>query len=201
MKTCWQDENSVGYMVSSLALHKPLNEISHGIILKKFIEHIYDDSYEFLDVGCGGGLVSSLIPSGKYTGVDLPHIIDKFTKLFFNQHSYIKCDLENEDLSFLKDYDVLIMNAFIDVVKEPLIMLDKILENAPKYIIIHRQIITSKYKTTSIINQAYNGLTFCSILNDKDLSQLLDKHNYEILLNENSGIDDKYYSILIKKKN
>jgi len=134
-----------------------------------------------LDIGCGTSSSSLYCNEFIYEGCDLEHIINSCSKRNFPQYIYHIIDIENDDVSFIKNYNVLLLNGIIDVMQHPLLMLNKILTYATDYVIIHRQEI-SKTKPTHIIkNDSYGGYTYHSIINESDFNLLINAHKFKII--------------------
>jgi FkbM family methyltransferase len=87
--------------------------------------------------------------------------------------------------------------------QDGLSVLDKILQVAGKYVFIHRQEISEKKETHSIVNPSYNGVTYHSILNRKDFMDVIEKNNFQITHEENlefTNWENNGNSFVLKKR-
>ncbi len=123
------------------------------ILNREFPHIIYSDHFESLtqclqkikdikniiDVGCGNAEFGDVCQNVDYTGADLPHIINKVASVQRPAFNYITFDVEQDDLSFLNNYDLVFMNAFISEMRNPIKTLGSILDVSKKYVLIHRQ--------------------------------------------------------------
>ena len=124
MKTCWHDDKTTPREMIAGAQGKlwpKLKGSSHVSILKELINK--SGNKNVLDLGCGAAELSTILsPDHSYCGVDLPHTIDLVAKKLHPDLSYIKCDVECDDIKFLSDYDLIVMNAFIDVLNKTFLL-------------------------------------------------------------------------------
>ncbi len=149
----------------------------HGQTLEKMVKNYRGKT---IDLGCGASEVSVMF--NDYTGVDLPD---------FNVYE--------TDLKFIEEYDIVLMNAFIDVMQFPLYVLAKVLKHCKKYVILHRQEFT--HGPTGITQEpAYGGWTYHSHINNWDFKVLT--RDFKIKRKEKLNFDnweDGGYSILMKR--
>jgi len=188
MKTAWYDEENITKAMAASNFAK-LEDSEHFSSLKQCFNEltkIEDKKYSILDLGCGSGELGRVMNEHNYTGVDLPHVIDKVAKIKNPQNNYFYFDANKNNFDFLKNYDVIIMNSFLSEMPNWYVILSKILLNAKKFIIIHRQDMTEKnsflrdYKT-------YGGLTTINtFINISDFEKLITFNNFKINLNINS---------------
>jgi hypothetical protein len=188
MKTAWYNKKNItNAMVASNfgKLEDSDHFSSFKQCLNKLIE-IESKKYSILDLGCGAGELGRVMSDHDYTGADLPHVIDKVAKIKNPQNNYFYFDANENSFDFLKNYDIIIMNSFLSEVPNWYVILSKILLNAKKFIIIHRQDMTEKnsflrdYKT-------YGGLTTINtFINISDFEKLITFNNFKINLNINS---------------
>lgn len=197
--TCWYSKNYVyPHMTDAIRKHVPLNEIGHGKSLIELLNIIDSKEKTILDLGCGGALLHTII-NGLYTGADMQHIIENVSKKCFNDLNYKIVDVINDDLNFLIDYDIIVMNALIDVMQYPLFILDKILKKCNNYVILHRQEIVDG-KTIVIQNPSYGGTTYHTMININDFNNIIKNTDFEIIKNINSNLDvNTWRSFLLKK--
>lgn len=209
--TCWHDKRTI---IDELNRNYPvyinlMAETEHINALKKSISFIETDykgreKLNIIDIGCGTAQISLLFDKTQweYEGCDLAHILQYCAQKWHPENVYYPFEAENSHYHFLKNYDVVLMNAFIDVMENPLIILDKVLSNAKKYAILHRQEISQTKPTYVTENPSYGGITFHSIINKNDFLRLLKEHNFEISINNNCGFnnwENKGDSILLQK--
>jgi SAM-dependent methyltransferase len=185
MKTCWHDHSTTPSQMIAGAkgqLWPKLSESGHAATLIKFIKLANKTS--ILDLGCGAAELNTILPEEyAYCGADLPHIIDLVARKLHPDLHYIKCDIEQDDINFLSNYDLIVMNAFIDVLDRPLQVLDKILCNATGSVLLHRQEIGNR--TMIEVNDSYGGKTFKSILSRSELDDVIGKYGYKIKAEHN----------------
>ncbi len=157
-----------------------IREVPHLLVLKELIKDIRNLST--IDLGCGNQAVKPLFKS--YVGVDLPW------------------DIFEDDITFIKDYRTVLMNAFIDVLQYPIVGLTSVLKNASRYIILHRQEFTDHLTTVSQ-QDSYGGWTWHSKINRKEFAILIKFYHFSISKELSCGFDnwkDGGSSILLKKK-
>jgi hypothetical protein len=175
---CWNDPKTRRKMLSRC---EDLNKKQHGKVLIDLIHGI--SHLKTIDLGCGNERYGYLFSD--YEGIDLPE---------FNVYE--------SDCKFIAKYDIVLTNAFIDVMEFPVLVMDKILTHATNYVIIHRQELT-KEKTSVEKRSSYGGWTWHSKINDSEFYELLKKHNFEIIKKLSCGFDnwnDGGLSFLLKAK-
>lgn len=186
--TCWYNESNckvaLGY-ASKLGLDNVAYPYVLNGLVSLAIEN--DKKLNVLDIGCGSAALQTMdiIKNNfEYCGVDMPLTIDNISNVMYPNANYIKCDIvEETDLGFIGFYDLVIMNAVIDVMQHPIEVLAKILSFAKKDVIIHRQRIT--YKNTFVEKHpSYGGETFCSIINEDDFRAVVWDNSFEIVKKE-----------------
>lgn len=153
-----------------------------------------------IELGCGAGAFQKLYGDLFYVGADLPHIIDQVSSRFNPDAKYIKFDVYSNPLDFARLFDVVLMNAFIDIMEQPLEILDKVLKHSSNYVLIHRQEIDS-HSTRVVMNPSYGGTTFHSILNDSDFARLIKENDFSVLDKRRllCYSHNETYSILLRK--
>lgn len=194
--TCWYSKDHYKQVKIFIEKESQLITTKHGRVLKGLIDLIPESEKEFLDIGCGACMVSEMV-NRNYTGVDLPEMIEKLAKNNFPIIHTIKCDFLEDNIDFISNYDIVLMNAFIDAMQYPLETLDLILSKCKKYVIIHRQEIHNE-KTKNYLNSAYGGNTYHSQINRKDFLRVL--RDFEILQEVNAGFGRDWKSFVLKKK-
>ena len=183
--TCWYDKKVCHEQMLLGArgeLWPVLERSDHFPILKNLIDSTEKDCLTLLDVGCGAADLSRVLSEYFYTGADLENIIKNVDRKMHPNKSYVHFDIYDgpESCEFVSEYDIVVMNAFIDVLENPLRGLENILKNASKYVIIHRQEI-DKGKTRVVKNPSYGGVTYHSIINEGDLDDILTKYKFDIV--------------------
>ena len=173
-----------------------LEKSDHWPVLKYLIDtcKLNYECKTLLDVGCGAAALSEHVALD-YTGCDLPNIVENVAMVRNPDNKYVKFDIEHSDLTFMKNYDVVVMNAFIDVLENPMAALDRVLSVASKFVICHRQKlgeITAVEKVPS-----YTGFSYGTTLGAKDVKECLEKHGFATVANYPSI--GNYYSFLLVK--
>jgi len=192
--TCWYDLNvEMCIQLMGKGLYK-----EYGRRLKKLVTMIPKDAKTIIDIGCGSGRSVMLFENYEYTGIDLPKVIETISKVVNPDLRFIKCDIIEDDIKFISKYDIVHMDAFIDSMQYPLQILDKILKNCSKYVLLFRQEIIDK-ETKVIKNPSYNGFTYHSLINRKSLLEVLGKYNFEILKEMDAGFGENWKIFLLKK--
>lgn len=202
---CWYNKEYFYKEINTAIInHEPFDELEHGKILISLINSIDKEGYKFLDIGTGGGLSNTIVKKSKFIGCDLPDVIDNV--FLVNQPSldYIKCDITKDDLSFISGMDVVLLNAVLDILKQPLKVLGNILSQNPKYVIIHRQEIYDEPLNEKGVyyskDLSYGGWTYRTIISEKELKKIINFHKYYIMKEVNSGLGLKYNRSLILRK-
>lgn len=180
--TCWHTPEVINEMNRFYDLYKGNHEVGkHFNIFTQLLTLTDERGSELLDLGCGTAMLSEYCKEYKYIGADLPHIISGCAMRNYRKYFFRGCDLLNDDLSWINKYPVISMNAVIDVMQDPIQMLRMVLTHAAKYIIIHRQEITEKGKTHSLLKPSYNSKTWHSVISREDLNNLLEEYNFDIV--------------------
>ena len=198
-KACWYDDVELPQKMldgASGKLWAPLDQSDHWPMLAYLLEacKINYPCRTVLDVGCGAAALSEHIEM-EYTGCDLEHIIDKVAKVRNPKNNYIKFDINDDDLSFVGNYDIVVMNAFIDVLENPMEALDKILSNAKKFVICHRQKLGSVTKIEKV--KSYSGFSWGTTLGVQEVKDCLQKHGFRTLVSYPTM--GQYHSFLLVK--
>jgi len=205
-KICWLDNDSVPAEMLKGAtgvLWPKLIHSDHVHVLSTLLDFCKEETENILDLGCGAAELSSLLthkwPNKKfnYSGADLPNVIDLVAKKLHPDYEYIKLDVLSDDLNFLNKYDLVVMNAFIDVMQNPLATLLKILKNSSKGVIIHRQRLTKDFTGSKLIDSAYGKQTYSSCISESDLIRILNMCEYKV--EKYSHWSSDFYSLLLKK--
>ncbi|GAF91354.1 unnamed protein product, partial [marine sediment metagenome] len=172
-KDCWNNPN-YDVWIEKLKEHPPLLTTKHGQLLYELIGMVDGYDKKLLDLGCGKAEISSLVKA-QYTGADLPNVIRNVSKKFNSELDYMYIDITTHKGYLLEGFDIIVMNAFIDVMKDPLKILDKVLNIAENYVILHRQHFTGN-ETHVEKRHSYGKETYHSIINTDDFIMLLVKY-------------------------
>lgn len=193
-ETCWHKQDVVAQMNTALpgylnVLHTTphVRAFQHNI---DFITTRAGKRIKIVDIGCGTGMISSLLFNHYYTGCDLPHVVEGCAKENFPDHAYFHFDIENSAPDFIKSYDMVLMNALVDIMAEPVAVLEKVMQQNPRFIFIHRQEFSASSETHVTQNPSYGGHTWHSIINRKEFEALADKHLYKIVTEQSCGFDN-----------
>jgi trans-aconitate methyltransferase len=150
-----------------------LEYTDHFKVLKNFIDEL--DIENMADIGCGAGELGRVYSNLKYVGYDLPHVIEKVSKVVNPNLEYVHFNTNDFNFSKFNQYDLLVCNSFISELINPFEVLNKIVKNTNRYLIIHRQFITNE-TNFSTYNTYGNLKTTRSHLSHKELNSLLIEH-------------------------
>ena len=144
-QTAWHDQKMPEKMMQTNFPHILYSD--HFGALKKCFDSIEGDANNLLDLGCGKAEISDAFPKYKYCGADLPHMIQKVSKILKPSLEYIEFDATIDNMDFVSSFDIVVMNSFLSEIETADEILCRVLKHAPKYVVIHRQIIKEKSKT------------------------------------------------------
>lgn len=197
--TAWtsNDDNLAKDMINGVLCKKPgwkkLEESSHFKYLNELI--LMTGCKSICDIGCGGGELGRVYKDYQYNGYDLPHIIEKVSKVCNPQLNYHHYDANNFTHNLFQQYELLVCNSFISELTNPLEILTQLLKNTSKYLIIHRQKIGNKTEIIQYTTYA-NLLTSQSIIGVEDFKQVLKETNTRVV---KEFMFDNLVSLLISK--
>jgi hypothetical protein len=201
-KICWHDP----------AVSSSMLKGSNGILFPKLVDsnyvHVLLDLVDIakphctscLDLGCGAADLSDLIVKRNmtYAGADLPHIIQNVAKVQHSSYNYYEFNVEtDDDLAFVGFYDLVVMNAFIDIMEHGKEILEKILPYCSKYVLIHRQRIDQKTEAV-LLPSLYGGKTWQYTIGYNDLFDTINKNGFKFV--REVPWEANSYSFLINKK-
>ena len=192
-QTCWYDKDGIcESMNRALSQALPvLNQTPHIAAFQRLMDSITaraGKGLKILDIGCGTAMISLFCKDHHYTGCDLPHIIEGCAKVNYPMHNYFAIDILNcTDFSFIEKYDVIIINALIDIMEQPMPVLQQVLAHAQHYILLHRQEISVARPTQSFLNPSYTSQTWHSIINKTDFEKLAADNFFKIATEEKCG--------------
>jgi len=175
---------------------KTLEQSDHFHIMKKTLSHI-DKSFTMVDIGCGAGDVSKFW-EGNYLGVDLEWVINNVAKVRNPNQQFLSLNVvDNAKLIGSCAKKFLFMNAFLDVVQDPIELLEELIKLKPEAIVIHRQRVDDNLKSEPRTSYA-GAVVNSSVISKDDIKRITFK------LNENSSVYfyhwyDEWYSIVITK--
>jgi hypothetical protein len=157
-KTAWYNDNELpNEMVLGATGGKGWPKLEHSEHFKTLNEVISSvKPKNIADIGCGAAELGRIYNNINYTGFDLPHIIEKVSKVVNPSLSYKPFDAYNFDYSEFKNYDILICNGFISELTRPFEVISNLLENTEHYLLIHRQYFSNK--TEIVEYQTYGNL-------------------------------------------
>lgn len=201
--TCWYDtEVCPNEMLKGARgeLFPSLENADHFPFLDHLVKQLPENA-SVLDLGCGAGAFSTVYNRFFYTGADLLHVITKTALQFNSRAKFVKFDAyEEEDYDILELFDVILMNAFIDIMEHPMYVLKNVLKNAENYVLLHRQEF-SNVPTHTIMQPSYGGQTFHSIINHDEFLASLTENNFFVLdkVRISCYTENNTYSYLLKK--
>ena len=184
MNTAWNNEEICQHILNTN--FPKLKDSIHFNALNQCVKKIGSDSYKtILDIGCCKAELAETFPQFQYTGADLPNIIEGVSKKIRPSLSYVYFNAETDDYSFMSDYDIIIMNSFLSEMSNGTEILNKILNHAKKYVVIHRQDIEEK--TTVANSQTYGGMnTVNFIISREDINKITNKNDCKIIFETQS---------------
>jgi len=169
------------------------------LVLDSFIKSI-NNCVTIADVGCGAAELGDIYKEFDYTGFDLPHIIDGVANVVNPNLKYVKFDAQTADFSVFKNFDLIICNGFISELPNPLEILNKLLMNMKKHLIIHRQFFNEDKLSLNVATNVSKYKTYGDLevvradIGKEEFNNLLTNH---IIIKEESNVFGK--SILIEK--
>lgn len=176
MNTAWHNHEICQHILNTN--FPPLQYSTHFPSLRRCVE-LAEGCHTVLDIGCCKAEFSEAFPNLNYTGADLEHIIEGVSRVLFPGLDYVYFDAHSSNYSMIKKYDLIIMNGFLSELPDPLLILENVVANAEKYIIIHRQDISEVNEL--IEYQTYGGMkTTNSVIRFVDLVEILKKHEWSI---------------------
>lgn len=184
--TCWYDlKTAPAEMIRGAKgeLWPVLEKSDHYPYLKSLMMPFINQNTKILDIGCGAAELSRLYGQCEYTGADLPHIIENVAKKMHPDNKYVPFDVYDEQMddSFISEANLIIMNAFIDVLEKPVIALQRILSKATGTVIIHRQSYHNDNNTHLSKHPSYGGTSYQSIINRSVFNNILEENDLEKL--------------------
>lgn len=157
-----------------------LEDSEHFKTLKELIS--LSNPSKMADIGCGAGELGRIYKENNYVGYDLPHIIDKVARIVNPNINFEYFDAYEFDYTNFKKFDLLVCNGFISELTEPMYVIEKLINNSEKSLIIHRQFFGEQ---NNLVNYStYGNLsTPRCIIKIEDLEKLLTKHTITKFVN------------------
>lgn len=200
---CWYQDKCVAEMNRFYDTHKNNEETSrHFKYFSELLGSTDEKDVDILDVGCGTGMLSEYCNGLIYSGIDLPHILTGCSMRNYPNYFYKPCDILTDDLKWINSYPIIALNAVVDVMQNPLELIEKILQSASKWVIIHRQEF-SEDKTSVSKNESYGSWTYHSKINKLEFKNLCDKYSFDIkkeLTLEYTNWEGNGNSVLLRKR-
>ena len=174
--TAWHNQDICRHILATQ--FPPLRDSAHFKSINACVSRAVGNSV--LDIGCCKAEFAKTFPQFDYTGADLEHIINHVSKVLQPNLKYITFDTDQDEYSFINNYDIIVMNSFLSEIPQSLNVLDKILCNAKAYIVLHRQDIQESVNTL-VEYSTYGGLKAVnSIINRDDFVNSLNRYNWTI---------------------
>ena len=168
-----------------------LEYTEHFKIINDFISSL--KVLKMADIGCGAGELGRVLHNINYIGFDLPHIIDKVSKVVNPNLNYSEFNADMFNYEVLKEFDLIVCNGFISELNNPIEVLNKLIENTSEYLLIHRQFFSDE-TNFSEYNTYGNLPTIRTHIGFDEFKKLL--INHKIINQVNNVWGD---TILIKK--
>lgn len=135
-----------------------------------------------IDLGCGTAMLSDFCKDFIYHGSDLRHVLSICAMRNYPQFLYRACDLIKDDLSWIREYPIAVLNGVIDIMSQPLEVLARVLNYCQEYLIIHRQEITENGQTHAVADgPGYGGPSYHSVIARKDFIDMVDFMQFTIV--------------------
>ena len=161
--SCWYQQYVVDEMNRFYDMHGKNPEVTkHFSAFSELLSRCDEKGNELMDLGCGTAMLSEFCKDYKYHGTDLKHVITGCALRNYPEYEYRDSNIIDDDILWIKEYPVVVMNAVIDIMEKPLEMLEKVLQACNEYLIIHRQEITEHGQTHVVRNGSYGGYTYHS---------------------------------------
>lgn len=173
-KTAWHNQKMPESMMDAHFPH--IVNSDHFKAIKQCFGHI-SEAKSLIDLGCGKAELSDAFPEYEYCGADLPHIIQKVSKISKPSLEYVEFDATICNMDFVSSFDVIVMNSFLSEIEKADEILCKVLKYAPKYVVIHRQEIGGKEDREEYLT--YGGLKTIKYTFGKDrLEEILKEYSF-----------------------
>lgn len=119
-----------------------LEHTEHFKILNEFIRNL--NVLKLADIGCGAGELGRVYSDINYVGFDLPHIVDKVSKIVNPNLNYVYFNSDDFNYDVFKEFDLIVCNSFISELNNPIEILTNLINNTTGYLLIHRQFFSNE---------------------------------------------------------
>ena len=182
-KTAWHNNETLPQSMLNSGF-KPLEQSDHFPSLYQAM--LLSKGKTLLDIGCGMAEVFNTFPEWDYMGADLPHIIQNVSQKNNPIAGYIAFDADNTDFNFIEEYDLILMNSFLSEIPDWYTVLNKILINCKKDVIIHRQEVTDG-ETYSGLYHTYGNLpTTKNVVNYQSFNKTFELNGFSNIYDQPS---------------
>ena len=195
-RTAWHDQKMPEKMMQTNFPHLIYSD--HFDPLKECFDLISNDANSLLDIGCGKAEISDAFPEYEYCGADLPHIIQKVSKISKPSLEYVEFDATICNMDFVSSFDVIVMNSFLSEIEKADEILCKVLKYAPKYVVIHRQAIEEDQRND--LYDTYGNLsTVVYTFSKQEFDSIVCFNGFTEMLNIPSFTASSHRTIVLKK--
>ena len=194
-KTAWHNQKMPESMMDAHFPH--IVNSDHFKAIKQCFGHI-SEAKSLIDLGCGKAELSDAFPEYKYCGADLPHIIQKVSKISKPSLEYVEFDATICNMDFVSSFDVIVMNSFLSEIEKADEILCKVLKYAPKYVVIHRQAIEEDQRND--LYDTYGNLsTVVYTFSKQEFDSIVCFNGFTEMLNIPSFTASSHRTIVLKK--
>jgi len=195
-RTAWHDQKMPEKMMQTNFPHLIYSD--HFDPLKECFDLISNDANSLLDIGCGKAEISDAFPEYKYCGADLPHIIQKVSKISKPSLEYVEFDAIIDSMNFVSNYEVVLMNGFLSELPSANTVLKRILSHAKNYVLIHRQAIEEDQRND--LYDTYGNLsTVVYTFSRQEFDSIVCFNGFTEMLNIPSFTASSLKTIVLKK--
>tara|TARA_R110000751_G_scaffold178688_1_gene284890 strand:+ start:39 stop:641 length:603 start_codon:yes stop_codon:yes gene_type:complete len=196
-RTAWHDQKMPEKMMQTHFPHIIYSD--HFDPLKECFDLIPNDVNSLLDLGCGKVEISDAFPEYKYCGADLPHIIQKVSKISKPSLEYVEFDATINSMNFVSSYEVVLMNSFLSELPNANTVLKRVLNHAKNYVLIHRQAIEEDQRNE--LYDTYGNLsTVRYTFSKQEFDSIVCFNGFTETLNIPSFTASSLRTIVLKKK-
>ena len=182
-ETAWHNEQLPAYMMNTHFPH--IKNSDHFPAIKQCFSHI-GEAKNLIDLGCGKAEISDVFTEYEYCGADLPHMIQKVSRLSKPTLKYVEFDVYLSDMNFISEFDIVLMNSFLSEIPNANQILDKVLKHSKRHVVIHRQIIEnqenivtySTYGSLPTIAYTFDRKEFEDIVHQNSFKKLVDINTF-----------------------
>jgi hypothetical protein len=194
-KTAWHNQKMPKSMMDAHFPHVVNSD--HFKAIKQCFGHI-SEAKSLIDLGCGKAEISDAFPEYKYCGADLPHIIQKVSKISKSSLEYVEFDAIIDSMNFVSSYEVVLMNSFLSELPNANTVLKRVLNHAKNYVLIHRQAIEEDQRNE--LYDTYGNLpTVRYTFSKQEFDSIVCFNGFTEMLNIPSFTDSSLRTTLLKK--